>query len=157
MAVSVVDIAPARGEVTIDEAVVEIRGLSLHIVADLIQRFPPLLAYLEKGAVDDPAALVASLPGAAIAIMAAGVGKPDDTEVKSALENWELSQQTDLLTGILARTFRGSAGPFVQTLLGAAVRSAKGRIDPPHASTMPPSSPPSSDGSVAPPTPPSGS
>ena len=142
MPVDIKDIAPGKGEVTIgEESVVEIRGLSLHRVAEIVGRHPAILVFLQTGAVDDPLALLTSLPEASIEIMAAGVGQSGDEATIAALRGWEMSQQTDLLTGILERTFRGSAGPFVRMLLAAAARGAK---VPPDPSANPQASPSSS-------------
>jgi hypothetical protein len=145
--VDIKDIAPGKGEVIIDDSVVEVRGLSLHRVAEIVGKHPAILAYLQTGSVDDPLALLTSLPDAALEIMAGGIGRRDIPTI-DILRDWELAQQTDLLTGVLARTFRGSAGPFVRTLLAAAARGAKGGQSSPSESvpTSPPSSPEPSNG-----------
>ncbi|MBR0687349.1 hypothetical protein JQ594_15565 [Bradyrhizobium manausense] len=140
--VDIRDIAPGKAEITIDDTVVEVRGLSLHRVAEIVGRYPAILGFLQTGGVEDPMALLTSLPDAAIEIMAAGVGQAGDEAAIAALREWELAQQTDLLTGVLGRTFRGSAGPFVRTLLAAAARGAKGLQPGPSESA--PISPPSS-------------
>jgi hypothetical protein len=143
--VKITDIAPGKGDVTIDEHTVEVRGLSLHTLASIVQAYPSVLAYLETGKVDQPVELLTSIPDAAIAIMAAGVDRSDDQEVIGALRGWELSQQSDLLSGVIARTMRGSAGPFVQMLLAAVARGAKVDQADASGSTSPPASPESSN------------
>ncbi|WP_050626700.1 hypothetical protein [Bradyrhizobium viridifuturi] len=139
---SVVDItaiAPSKIAVPVgDDALVEVRGLSMHRVADFIAKYPTLLTFLDKsGSVPDPIAILNSIPDAAIEIMAAGVGKDGDSEIASAIGGWELPQQTDLLTGVLSRTFSGTAGPFVQALLAAAARGAKGAASQQHSPSAP--------------------
>jgi hypothetical protein len=124
MAVDIREIAPGKGEVTIDDSVVEVRGLSLHVFAQVIAQYPAILSYIHGGVVDDPLVLLATIPDAAIAVMAAGIGHADDAEVVTVLRAWELAQQAKLLNGVLARTFRGAALPFVQTLMAAAARAA---------------------------------
>jgi hypothetical protein len=127
MAVDIRQIVPGKGDVTIDDSIVEVRGLSLHAFADVIGQYPAVLSYLGvDGQVSDPLVLLATIPDAAIAIMAAGINKADDEEVITVLRGWEMAQQAELLTGVIARTLRGAALPFVQTLLAAAARAAAG-------------------------------
>lgn len=158
--VSVLDIKPGKSEVIIGEFAVEIRGLSMHMISCIVEKFPAILAFVQTGKVDDPLALLTSLPAASVAIMAAGVDKPDDPMVFAVLSNWEMEQQVDLLTAVMGRTLQGSAGPFVKMLLATAARGVNAAQVPQTSestSTSPPNSQPSSDGSAAPPTPPSGS
>ncbi|WP_375782914.1 hypothetical protein ACE10Z_23660 [Bradyrhizobium sp. Pha-3] len=143
--VDIRDILPGKGEVTIGESIVEVRGLSLHSFAETVAQFPEIIAYLDGGSISDPTALLASVPDAALALMACGIGKPGDAEIIGILKVWELPQQTDLLTGVLDRTFKGSARPFVQALLVAAVRAARSSSAQPQPETSAPSSQPSSN------------
>jgi len=144
--VDITDIAPGKGEVTIGDSIVEVRGLSLHVVADIIGKYPVILGYMQNGGVDDPLGLLASVPDAAIEIMAAGLGRATDAATLVILRDWEMPQQTSLLTGILNRTFRGSAGPFVRALLAAAAMGARAADRPGAGQISPSTSPVSSNG-----------
>lgn len=120
-------IAPATKTVPLGSGTVEITGLSLRKLTQLIVRYPELLA-LASGKADLESILVAA-PEAMLAIFSVGmVGqtprwwrkfrRADETEILRAFDEASTGQQIDILAAIFEFTFAGeSARPFLAGVL----------------------------------------
>ena len=123
-------IAPATKTVPLGRGTVEITGLSLRKLTQLIVRYPDLLALASGKA--DLANLLVSAPEAMLAIFSVGVVGPgrrwwqiwklfrksDETEIIRAFDDASTGQQFDILSQIFEFTFAGeSARPFLAGVL----------------------------------------
>jgi len=127
-------IAPATKTVALGSAAVEVTGLSLRKITQLIVKYPELLA-LAAGKVE-LSNLIMSAPESALAIFALAVVGPSrhrwwQRQMTAALEATEDSmirafdeaatgQQLDALAIIVDLTFKGERGiPFLKSLIGS--------------------------------------
>ncbi len=97
---------------------VDVIGLSLRKLTQLIVRYPELMTLVGGG--DDIANLVTSSPEAALSIVALGTGDLSERDSKKMLKAFDeatVGQQIDLLGSIIELTFAGQrAGPFLASL-----------------------------------------
>lgn len=129
-------IAPATKTVALGSAAVEVTGLSLRKITQLIVKYPELLA-LAAGKVE-LSSLIMSAPDSALAIFALAVVGPSqphwwqrrgasleatEDAMIQAFDDAATGQQLDVLATIVDLTFKGERGvPFLKSLLGASPR-----------------------------------
>jgi hypothetical protein len=126
--VSLVDIVPQTRPVTLSIGTVELRGLGLRHIADLLVRFPELRKLWTNGAPAlDVDTLIEAAPDAVGAIIAIAASQPEAAEtIGDALS---LDDAAECLIAIRELTMPGGVDPFVERLsrlLGADV-SLSGR------------------------------
>jgi hypothetical protein len=115
--VGLADIAPATAKVDCGgERPVEVRGVSIRGASNLMERFPELQKFF-RGMAVSPDELIKIAPDAVAAIIAAGVGKPDDMETEAVADVLPLDAQIDLLEAILRLTMPRGVGPFAEKLM----------------------------------------
>ena len=103
------DLAKQTETVSIRGVSVEIRGLSLEIIARLMGRFPELLEAMDTRSL----APLSKVSGGCIgAIIAAGCGMIGDEAAEDLAANLPMEEQLDLLAPILRFTMPGGVGPF---------------------------------------------
>jgi hypothetical protein len=138
-------IAPATKTVPLGSGTVEITGLSLRKLTELVLRFPELLA-LAAGKMD-LAGLMVSAPDAMLAVFAVGFAAPakprfwefwkqfrDEAMVLKTFDEAATGQQIDILTKMFEITFAGeSARPFLAGVLKM-IRAPETNQDPPETS-----------------------
>jgi hypothetical protein len=138
-------IAPATKTVPLGSGTVEITGLSIRKLTQLVLQFPELLA-LAAGKMD-LASLVVSAPDAMLAVFAVGVATPtkpkfwefwkrfrDEAAILRAFDEASTGQQIDILTQMFEITFAGeSARPFLAGVLKM-IRAPEISQDPPETS-----------------------
>jgi hypothetical protein len=122
-------IAPATKTVPLGSGAVEITGLSIRKLTQLVLRFPDLLVFA-AGQMDLPA-LMAAAPDAMLAVFAVGFVAPvkprfwefwkrfrDEAAILGAFDAAPTGQQIDILTRMFEITFAGeSARPFLAGVL----------------------------------------
>jgi hypothetical protein len=126
--VSLIDIVPQTRTVQIQGGELEIRGLGLRQIADLLLRFPSLCQLLFQGApaeLDIIDALLISAPDAIAAIIAAAAGQPNAAD---ALADGALSIEdlAECLVVVRDLTIPNGAVPLLDSLtrlLGTRVAS----------------------------------
>ncbi len=114
--VSLVDIVPQRRAVTIAAGELEVRGLGLRQIADLLLQFPSLRNLITEGAPSvDFAELIALAPEAVGTIIAEAAGQPDAV---AAIVDGGLTpdEMLDCLTVIHELTFPRGMRPLLQRL-----------------------------------------
>lgn len=148
----IVSIAPATRTAALGRAAVEVSGLSLRKLTQLIVEYPDLLAFAGGGKVD-LLGLLSRAPEMALAIFAVGVVGParprwwrlsqpmSEEDLLRAFDRAATGQQLDALADIVDMTFEGTRGtPFLRSVLAAAFKSASPSPDSPSQSptTEPP-------------------
>jgi hypothetical protein len=113
--VSLVDIVPQKRTVQIAGGEIELRGLGLRQIADLLVRFPELRKLLVEGA---PAievdTLLADAPAAIGTIVAQSAGQPEAAEtIADALS---LDDLVDCLIAIRDLTMPNGVAPFMDRI-----------------------------------------
>jgi hypothetical protein len=109
------DISPTA--VTIDIGIgkgVEVRGVSIGLIAVLLKRFPALLNTFAGQKVDF-ADLIASAPDTVAAIIAAAVSPPEDADrAEEVARKLPIGAQVEILEQAFTLSFPGrGVGPFV--------------------------------------------
>lgn len=130
------DIMPAAKRVMIPtsegEAPVDVRGLSLPDVRDLLARFPEVIGMLGSGKVK-AADVFAMGPDIVGAIIAAACGSGGVKEAEAAATMFSIGVQAEILTHVIKLTMPKGPGPFVEMLkaLGLDVASLSAIASPP--------------------------
>ena len=127
--VSLIDIVPQTRTVQIAAGEIELRGLALRHIADLLVRFPELRKFFAEGApAVDADTLLALAPEAIGAIIAHAAGQPDAADtIADALS---LDDVADCLIAIRDLTMPNGPGPFMERiarLVGSAGGDQLGR------------------------------
>lgn len=127
--VGLLDIAPSTRTVQVDGNPVTVTGVSAHGIAYLLQRFPELRKLMGGRELDiNPEQMMALVPDAIAAIIAAGCGYPNNEKAEQLAASLSADVQMDLLSAVLELTMPKGAGPFfakVQSALGAFDASVK--------------------------------
>lgn len=112
------DIAPERSTVDVQGHTLEVRGVTVREIADLLRRFPGLRDLFAGG---DPAIqqLAGTMPELVAAVIASGLGQCGDAAHESAAEKLPAEAQAKLFGAILRLTMPGGVGPFVEELATA--------------------------------------
>jgi hypothetical protein len=113
--VSLVDIVPQKKTVQIAAGEIELRGLGLRQIADLLARFPELRKLLVEGApAIDVETLLADAPAAIGTIIAQSAGQPEATDtIADALS---LDDLADCLIAIRDLTMPNGVAPFMDRI-----------------------------------------
>lgn len=118
------DIAPAAKRVMIPtsegEAPVDVRGLSISDIRDLLARFPEVVGMLGSGKVK-PADVFKMGPDIVGAILATGCGLPGNEKAETLCKELGAGVQVEILTHIVKQTMPKGPGPFVELLKAAGV------------------------------------
>jgi hypothetical protein len=110
--VSLVDIGPSVGDVTLRGHKVDINGLTASHIVGVMQSFPEVRKVLaQKDA--DLGMLVSQFPLAAGMIMAAGTGKADDQATIDAAVALPVGEQYEVLKKCLELTFPNGVQSFL--------------------------------------------
>jgi hypothetical protein len=130
---SLLDIVPLKENVIVyhggDPVTLTCSGITAEHLAHLIMRFPALRGLMqgrdEQALMENLSAenLVAAVPDAISAILAAGTGHAGEPDHEEAAKHIGLEGQIELLTAIVKATLPQGVGPFVQkvyALLGTA-------------------------------------
>ncbi|MBR0876881.1 hypothetical protein JQ608_06655 [Bradyrhizobium liaoningense] len=113
------DVAPSFATHTINGVEVHVTGVSATGIAVLLDRFPEIRALLTGKAVDmTPEDIVAKVPAAIDAILAAGTGNPGDARAEAVARNLPAGDQLELLKKIIEVTMPKGVGPFADALMG---------------------------------------
>jgi hypothetical protein len=112
------DIAPQRAGVEVLGHTLEVEGVTVRGIADLLRRFPELLKLFGGG--ESPAgAIVAAAPDLVAAVIACGLGHMGDEEQEAAAARLPAEAQAELVGAILKLTMPSGVGPFVTKLAAA--------------------------------------
>jgi hypothetical protein len=114
--VSLVDIVPQKRTVQISSGELELRGLGLRQIADLLLRFPSLRNLFVQGAPElDVETLLVLAPDAIATVIAHAAGQPDAVE---AITDGALSldELTECLAAVRDLTMPNGAAPFLERL-----------------------------------------
>lgn len=114
MMTGLLDIAPAAERVDIRGIQVDVRGLSLTDLRDLIARFPEVVALFGKGL--NVGAIMKAGPAVVAAAIAAACGNPGDKAAEAIAGDLPLGEQADILDKVLRLTMPKGPGPFVALL-----------------------------------------
>ena len=112
--VSLVDIVPQTRTVFLEAGEVELRGLGLRHLADLLLHFPELRKIWMRGSAPalDVETLLAAAPGAIGSIIATAAGQPEAAgNIAAAMP---LDDIMECLIAIRDLTMPGGADPFVE-------------------------------------------
>ena len=113
--VSLIDIVPQTRTVQIAAGEIELRGLALRHIADLLVRFPELRKlFVESAPAVDVDTLLVGAPDAVGAIIAHAAGQPDAADtIADALS---LDDVADCLIAIRDLTMPNGPGPFMERI-----------------------------------------
>lgn len=115
------DVATSTRTVSVGGVDVPIPGVSAKGIAYLLERFPVFRELLTgrtpKLAADN---IIAMLPDAIAAIIAAGTGYPGNREAEAKAEALPAEVQVELLEAIFAVTMPKGVGPFVERIMALA-------------------------------------
>jgi hypothetical protein len=129
--VSLVDIVPQKRTVQLSSGELELRGLGLRQIADLLLRFPTLRNLFVEGAPElEVETLLVMAPDAIGAIIAEAAGQP---EAVAAIADGalDLDELTDCLVVVRDLTMPHGAAPLLErltALLGGNVGGLSGRV-----------------------------
>ena len=113
--VSLVDIVPQTRIVFIEAGDLELRGLGLRHIADLLLRFPELRKLWVSGAPAlDVETLIENAPDAISAIIATAAGQPE--AAKQVADALAIDDVLECLIAIRELTMPGGADPFAEKL-----------------------------------------
>lgn len=114
--VSLVDIVPQTRSVETTVGTVELHGLGLRTIADLLLRFPELRQiWISNGAFSfDAEALIQAAPDAVGTIIATAADQPE--AANRIAEALSIDDVVDCLIAIRELTMPGGRGPFVERL-----------------------------------------
>lgn len=137
------DLVPSVESVTLCNQKIPVSGVTLAGIALLIARFPELRDLL-SGKSLDANALIARVPDAVAAIIAAGIGFAGDEKQEAVAAALPMGAQVDLIEAIIRATLPGGAGPFVAKLqafmaLGAPAPPSAGSAIVPNTNSAKPS------------------
>jgi hypothetical protein len=123
--VGLLDIAPLNQAVTIRNQPIEVTGVSVRGLAQLLLRFPELRALISGREVglDQLLALGGDIVAA---VIAAGCGQAGEAEAEKAAGRLGLDDQAELLAAIMTLTMPQGLGPFVDKLARLGLRPAGG-------------------------------
>ena len=110
-------IATAKVEVNIPAGTVQVRGLSMSNIAELLQDYPDLLHAITGKSAMDMAAIIARIPGAVSKILSMTCSESMDAEDVS---NVGITDSLDLIIGVIEATFPGGITPFLKKIEGLA-------------------------------------
>jgi hypothetical protein len=112
------DVIPPQARVSLPyeggEVDVDVRGLSLDDISDLMWRFPEIIEQFDGKL--DVAALMKLGPRVVAAIMACGCGARGDNQVELNLLQMNLSSQAEIMAIVVKLTAPKGVGPFVKLL-----------------------------------------
>jgi hypothetical protein len=112
------DIAVSTRTAPVGDVSVNITGVSAKGFAALLERFPEFRKVLTGNKVDmTPESLMAMVPDAIAAVIAAGTGNPGDPKAEAIAESLGVGVQLDLLKAIIDVTMPKGVGPFVDALM----------------------------------------
>jgi hypothetical protein len=143
--VSLIDIVPQKAIVQIAAGEIELRGLGLRQIADLLSRFPEVRKLFVDGApAIDIATLLADAPDAIGTIIAQSAGQPDAADtIADALS---LDDLADCLIAIRDLTMPNGVAPFMDRIARLVSSAGGAQLGKGPVSNMPPrpngSSPP---------------
>ncbi|MCK1668622.1 hypothetical protein [Bradyrhizobium sp. 153] len=112
------DVAPSFASHSINGTEVTVTGVSAAGFAVLLDRFPEVRALLTGKPVDmSPEDIMAKVPAAIDAILAAGTGNPGDPRAEAIAHNLPAGDQLELLKKIVDVTMPKGVGPFADALM----------------------------------------
>jgi hypothetical protein len=115
------DLAGTAEKVTVRGQAIEVPGLSIDGIAQLLNRFDEVRGWLSGGAVDLSAeALVGTGPHLVAAVIAAGTGAPGDEQAEAVASDLAVGEQLALLEAIMRVSFPDGLGNFLNRLTAAA-------------------------------------
>jgi hypothetical protein len=133
------DIAPQRATVVVHGHALEVAGVTVRGIADLLQRFPELRQLFAGGDANGPGAieqLAATMPDLVAAAIASGLGHANDRAHEDAAAALPAEAQAKLFGAVLKLTMPSGIGPFVEELATAfggsppaAAASANGSLE----------------------------
>jgi hypothetical protein len=113
--VSLVDIVPQKRTVQISGGELELRGLGLRQIADLLLRFPALRNLLVQGAPElEVDALIIMAPDAIGAVIAEAAGQPEAAE--AIADKLAIDDITECLLAVRDLTMPNGPAPFLDRL-----------------------------------------
>ena len=112
---SLADIGAPHEQVSIGDQKLDVYGLSVESLIELLQRFPEIGKWLAPGVVDMKEMLVAC-PKVVRAIIASSTGTPGDMKVEDVAAKLSIEVQLDILEATIRLTFKDGFGPFVQRI-----------------------------------------
>jgi hypothetical protein len=134
--VGLLNIAPMRRKVPIKTETengdpltvnIPVPGISAYGISTLMQKFPEVRKLLADRKLDDEdlsADNVMKLaPKVVAAVIACGLGYPDDEEHEKWASQFGASDQLDFIEAILDVTFKDGLGPFVEKLSSIGLRA----------------------------------
>lgn len=141
---SLLDIGPLSEDVPVAEGrALKVYGVSAKGVFALFKRFPNVGQWFKGGKIDGQG-LIAEVPEAIAAIIAAGCGEPGNPQAEEAAEKMSVEVQLDVIEAIARLTFKSGFGPFVQRIVALSKQAESlnyGRVS---ATTSPAASKPAS-------------
>jgi hypothetical protein len=111
------DIAPQRVTVDVLGRELEVEGVTVRGIAELLRRFPGLRELFAGG--QGVESIAAAMPDLVAAIIASGLGYTGDAEYEAAAERLPAEAQAKLFGAILRLTMPAGIGPFVEELATA--------------------------------------
>lgn len=115
---SLLDIAPLSETISVGGKQIEVSGISIKNVANLLVRYPKLLDILLQRKTLDAKELVSLVPEATAAVIAIGVGRPSDKKFEAKAETLAIGDQIALVSAIIKFTLPGGFGPLVEQIEG---------------------------------------
>lgn len=117
---SLTDIGPVYEDVPVTaEKAVRVSGISAKGIFTIFQRFPQVMEWFKGGRIDLQG-LIAEMPDAIAAIIAAGCNQPGDDEAEEIAGSYAAETQLDITEAIGRLTFKNGFGPFVKRIVAMA-------------------------------------
>ena len=112
---SLTDIGAPHERVPVGDQMLDVYGLSIDSLIDLLQRFPEAGKWLAPGAVNMNEMLAAA-PKLLQAMIASATGKPGDEPTEQIAAKLAVGTQLDILEAVMRLTFKDGFGPFVERI-----------------------------------------
>lgn len=110
---SLLDIAPARETIAIGGVSLELRGISVEMIVDLVRRFGNVLSLFDEEAKDQIGERLQPVIGAVIAAANGELGQP---EAEAAASRLSVGDQAAILAVVRRLTMPRGVRPFLQDL-----------------------------------------
>lgn len=137
---SILDLGPLSENVPVgDGKTLKVFGVSARGMFSVFQRFPEVGQWFKGGKLDAKM-LMAQVPDAIAAIIAAACGEPGNEAAEAVADKLPVEAQLDVIDAAMRLTFKSGFGPFVNRILAMSAAAESVNYGRGSATTSPPGS-----------------